>query len=120
MHGHTADGPLTTLTHARLRALQGDVVAARRILSEILRGRPEDVEAQALLAALSGRGPQPVHENLPEPDADAPERGSPREMAARFKRVLNGRRADPDRVLRQLEGWLERVRRNAGDAGARR
>jgi hypothetical protein len=107
------EGPLTTLTHARLRALQGDVGAARRILTAVLEQAPDDSEARTLLEELAGRGsgPRPAEaEQVPE---RPPERGDPAEMAARFKGVLGGGSDDPGRVVRRLERWLERVQRNA-------
>jgi hypothetical protein len=119
MSEERSEGPLTTLTHARLRALQGDVVAARRILASLLERTPEDLDARALLAALAGRGPRPhagATEEIPE---QPPEQGDPREMAARFQDVLGGGSAGPDRVVRQLEQWLRRVQRNAGASGVR-
>jgi hypothetical protein len=119
MNGHDPDSPLTTLTHARLRALQGDVSAARRILTAILDQSPEDGEARALLAELAGRGSRPGAAEVDEPAEPAPERGDPREMAARFRRVMMGRHAAPARVVRHLERWLETVQRNAGASGVR-
>jgi hypothetical protein len=50
-----ADTPLT-LTHARLRAAQGDVDAARRILRAVLGADPANREASGLLRALDGGG----------------------------------------------------------------
>jgi predicted regulator of Ras-like GTPase activity (Roadblock/LC7/MglB family) len=46
-------GPLATVTHARLRAGQGDFAGARRILEEVLAGRPDDAEALRLLESLA-------------------------------------------------------------------
>ena len=119
MNGHDADSPLTTLTHARLRALQGDVVAARRILTVILDHSPEDGEARALLAELAGRASRPGAAEVAEVAEQAPERGAPREMVSRFRRVMIGRQAAPERVVRQLKRWLETVQRNAGESGVR-
>ncbi len=48
--------PLVTATHARLRAGQGDREGALRILGELLRRRPRDGEARALLRSLHGAG----------------------------------------------------------------
>jgi uncharacterized protein HemY len=73
MDGPRTEGPLTTLTHARLRALQGDAAAARRILTAILERTPEDVEAQTLLAELAGRGVRPHAAEVDEPAEQPPE-----------------------------------------------
>jgi hypothetical protein len=48
----SAAGPLATLTHARLRVLQGDLRAARRILTELLARAPGDAGARDLLERL--------------------------------------------------------------------
>jgi hypothetical protein len=55
--GAGADGPdaLATLTHARLRAEQGDVRGARRLLRAIVARRPDDERARELLARLGDR-----------------------------------------------------------------
>lgn len=119
MNGHEFGQPLTTVTHARLRAGQGDVVAARRILTAILDHSPEDDEARTLLAELAGRSSRPGAVEVAEVAERAPERGEPGEMAARVRRVMNGRQVGPERVVRQLEQWLETVQRNAGESGVR-
>lgn len=49
-----SDGPFATLTHARLRAEQGDVAAALRIVGAILEREPDDGEARDLAASLRG------------------------------------------------------------------
>lgn len=46
------DEPLATVTHARLRASQGDVRGARSLLRTRLGRNPDDGEARALLDAL--------------------------------------------------------------------
>lgn len=49
--------PMLTLTHARLRAGQGDLSGARRVLRGMLAARPGHAQARRLLAELSpGRG----------------------------------------------------------------
>ena len=56
----TPDSPsasFTTLTHARLRALQGDYAAAERLLCELLERQPDHAEARALLRSIAGRVP---------------------------------------------------------------
>ena len=46
---------LPTLTHARIRAMQGDVDGARAIVREILSARPGDDAALALLEEIESR-----------------------------------------------------------------
>jgi hypothetical protein len=46
-----------TLTHARLRASQGDVAGALRILRVILAVQPAHGEARAMVAELETRAP---------------------------------------------------------------
>jgi len=46
---------LATLTHARLRADQGDYTAAVSLLRRILASRPEHHEALSLLRLIEGR-----------------------------------------------------------------
>jgi len=99
--------------------MQGDVVAARRILTAILDRLPEDDEARALLAELAGRSSRPGVAEVAEVAEQSPERGDPGEMAARFRHVMTGRQAGPERVVRQLEQWLETLQRNAGESGVR-
>ena len=97
MSGHddrrTGRGPFATLTHARLRLRQGDVRGARRILSEIVERHPGDRAARELLEGLPARGRMP-----------GPALGMP---ADRRRRVID-----------LLEGWLQKIRRNTGDAHA--
>lgn len=81
-----AGEPLATLTHARLRAEQGDVAGARRILDRLLLRDPLNDEARRLLRAL--RGSSGSAGNAPAPR---------------------------DRI-RRLERWLERIcRRGAAE-----
>jgi len=46
------DAPFDTLTHARLRARQGDLPGARRVLRQLLERDPADPAAHALLRDL--------------------------------------------------------------------
>ena len=77
---------LLTVTHARLRALQGDAAGAVRILKALLARRPGDPEAQALLANLPG-GPSAEPEAA-EPMAPPPTPARARELADAFRRTL--------------------------------
>jgi len=82
--------PLATLTHARLRAEQGDLAGARRILDRLLRLEPRHGEALRLLEAL-GRPAAGDREGEPQ----------------------GGRRAR----IRRLERWLARVHRRGAAQG---
>jgi predicted regulator of Ras-like GTPase activity (Roadblock/LC7/MglB family) len=58
-------GPLTTVTHARLRVAQGDFAGARRVLEALLVRRPGDAEVQKLIRSLPGTaGPAAIAEAL--------------------------------------------------------
>jgi len=99
-----------TLTHARIRAAQGDVRGARKILHAILRERPAEVEARELLAELAAR-PQVEREELRDVDPAAPVAAEAGRLAAPFRRALGREREAPGaRRIRRLERWLERVR----------
>jgi D-serine deaminase-like pyridoxal phosphate-dependent protein len=101
-------GTFATLTHARLRAAQGDVDGAARILRVILAAQPEHREARSFLAELEDRvpityrDPEPVAAEVVQPAVAA-------ELTVRFRKALDGgRNAAP------LTRWIERVRRNRG------
>jgi len=105
---------ILTLTHARLRLEQGDIVGARRVLTGILERSPEDAEAQAMLADLRGRTGRPAtserSETLPHP-----QRTDARSLAASFRKSL-GAGSGPlgaSGRIRRLEAWLERIRERA-------
>jgi hypothetical protein len=63
----TAERMLETVTHARLRAEQGDFRGAREILLEILVRQPGHIEAQGLLDSFSG-APAPTSADSPAPE----------------------------------------------------
>ena len=66
------DSALHTVTHARLRALQGDVAGAVAILETVLARRPHDLAARELLATLpGGAGPFPEIEEVAAPPAES-------------------------------------------------
>lgn len=56
------DAILATVTHARLRAAQGDVPGALRVLETILARRPQDAPARELAGRLGrdGRSASPA------------------------------------------------------------
>jgi hypothetical protein len=82
----SSGGSFATLTHARLRASQGDVAGAVRILRVILSVQPDHEDARALLAGLEDR--VTVRHREPDDKSGA--------------------------AVRVLSGWLARVQRNRG------
>jgi hypothetical protein len=98
-----------TLTHARIRAAQGDVRGARSILERLLREQPAHAEARALLRSLASLAERDHHEEAGLEPA-APVAADPRRLAAPFRRAL-GRERDAAGAsrIRRLERWLERV-----------
>jgi len=110
--------PLSTLTHARVRAMQGDVRTARSILVCILRQDPGHVEAKKLQERLSHRdqvpGAQGWEERLPPGEP-----GDPSTLAREFKRVLGGTDFRPrEKVAERLRWWLDRIKGNSGGTHA--
>jgi hypothetical protein len=75
-------GPLT-LTHARLRWMQGDLRGARSLISAILLEHPEDPEARAWLCRL-----EEPREAASVADAGAAERPGVARRVARLRSWL--------------------------------
>lgn len=101
------DSALHTVTHARLRALQGDAAGAVMILEAVLARSPGDLEARELLAGLPrGAGPAP---EIDEGAAAPPKAASAAELAHRFRRRLGRRSA----ARQRLERFLAQVTRRA-------
>jgi len=99
---------LATITHARLRAAQGDIRGARALLLDILHRNPGHRQAQELLAQITGRGDKKRPAEQAEP-LGAPEPGDPARLSADFKRILS-RRDKPRRArIERLEQLLRRV-----------
>jgi len=107
------DGGFATLTHAKLRASQGDFAGAARIVRVILQAQPGHEEARAFLASLDGRVPVTYRERR-EPEAGAAFAAQAAELAPAFRRVL-----DEGEAAARLEAWIERIRRNRGERRAR-
>lgn len=105
-------GAFATLTHARLRATQGDVAGAMRILRVILAAQPAHVEAREFLDGLEGRVAITYREP-PEVQVEAVRPAKPADLKERFRDALGGSRP-PTRAAR-LAHWLERVQRNRGE-----
>jgi len=112
-------GLVPTLTHARLRAEQGDVETARRLLEAILAERPDCSEARSLLDGLSGVSAAPCREaqdEVPPP----PEPAGAEDLATRFRAVLEpGTRGVDGRVRWRLEELLKRIDEGRGERRAR-
>jgi len=86
-------GP-ATVTHARLRASQGDLRGARRVVRAVLVLRPQDPEAQRLLAELERR-------------AAATSRATPVGRPDGAERTRAGARVE------RLRRWLDRIEGSA-------
>lgn len=101
-------GSFATLTHARLRAAQGDVGGALRILRVILAAQPDHREARLLLGELDGRVAITYREHRDAEPHPARAAGVA-ELHARFRTALVGAEG-----VARLRSWLERVRANRG------
>ena len=99
-----------TLTHARVRAAQGDIDGARRILRGILQRDPDHTEALGFLGELDGRRNRSTGEPTAEPAPPA-RPASAAQLARRFRRALGGRRDEPETESRieRLRAWLDRI-----------
>ena len=104
-------GSFATLTHARLRAAQGDVTGAVRILRVILEVQPGHDEARGFLAEIENRLPAAHVEPL-EVAADAVTPATAGDLILRFREALDAPRPAPR--IRRLSSWLERMQRNRG------
>ena len=111
MASPTHGGSFATLTHARLRAAQGDVSGALRILRVILDVQPEHDEARGLLAELEGEKAVAHFEPLEDP-VDAVTSATSRDLKQRFKGALGAGEASP--TVRRLADWLALLQRNRG------
>jgi len=104
----------STLTHARIRAGQGDRSGARRILRAILEKEPWNREALEYFHQLAGK-------DRPRSDAGAesvpvpPVAAKADDLAARFRQVLDGK-ADPR--IERLTVWLGRISDQQGGEDA--
>ncbi len=94
---------LTTVTHARIRAQQGDLARARSILQAILEDEPEHAEACALLEALAGPAPGRI-------------KVSDRAPTSRGEIVSDP--GHPEIVVDRLSRWLDRIKANSEQGGA--
>ena len=100
---------MDTLSHARLRAAQGDASGARAILERLLAREPGNRSARRLLDELAGRGDRRSGEPPPAPVA-RPRPAGAEELAARFRQALGRKRPEKGRArIRRLEAWLVRI-----------
>lgn len=100
-----------TLTHAKLRAAQGDVAGAARILRVILQVQPGHDEASAFLAEIENRIAVAHTEPL-EVASEAVTPATAGDLTLRFREALDPRR--PSGRVRRLALWLERAQRTRG------
>jgi hypothetical protein len=100
-----------TLTHARLRAAQGDVRGAVRILHVILSVQPGHSEARQLLAEIEDRVAV-THTEAPEDAAESVTPATTGDLTRRFRDALGANA--PSAQVRRLSLWLERAQRNRG------
>jgi hypothetical protein len=108
-------GPFATITHARLRAEQGDVAGALRIVGMILDRNPDDGEARHLAMELRGRATAEQREEGDAPPAPVA-RARASELAERFAASIGPERPSGGQGQRggRLEAWLERIERARG------
>jgi hypothetical protein len=106
-----------TLTHARLRAAQGDVGGAARILRVILEVQPAHREARELLDEITGRTAVPHAEPAERPPTEVVPAAAG-DLAGQFRKALGASRRPRARVER-LSLWLQKLQRNRGGRDAR-
>lgn len=107
-HRAGGDDALASLTHARVRAGQGDVAGARAVLEAVLRREPGDARAAQLMAALDDV-PGTGHAEPDEEPTSPPEAADPSALRSAFRSLLAGEGAD-----RRLRRWAETIARNRG------
>lgn len=101
--------PFATVTHARIRAAQGDLSGARRVLDEILGADSFAEGARELLDSL-GRSPgQPRCEEPAEEQPAAPSVSDPRELALQFRVGLGAGGESRSARVARLTAWLVRI-----------
>lgn len=109
---------ILTITHARIRAKQGDVAGARRVLEGMLARTPDDGEARALLRELEGRAGRQARVE-PVEQLGVPEATDARALADRFRQSLGTAKpiTNVSGRVRRLEAWLTKIRGQDLDAG---
>lgn len=104
----------STLTHARIRAGQGDRSGARRVLREVLEREPWNREARDYFDQLAGQDrlrPAEMPEAVPEPPLAA----TAEDLGARFRELLE---IGPDERIQRLNAWLGRISERQGEDDA--
>lgn len=105
----TGPEDLATVTHARIRARQGDVDGARRVLEAILTERPDHPGALDLLGELD----RLVHRAAvpaAEPELAPRARATASDLAPAFREALGaGVSEAPDPRAIRLRRWLGRI-----------
>ncbi len=107
--GARFEGSFATLTHARLRARQGDVAGAARILRGMLDSDPDDSEARGLLAELADRVTV-AHREPSDRTVGVATPATPGELTRLFRDELA--RGSPRARRERLSTWLARTDRN--------
>jgi len=102
---------LETLTHARLRAAQGDHAGAEALLRRMLERDPGHAEARELLRSVEGGG-APEPEGLSEEALLPPQPGDPARLASSFREALSSPEPPGLRRIRRLRAWLGRILRD--------
>ncbi len=102
-------GPFATLTHASLRARQGDVEGARRILRGILAAEPAHADAAELLTRLD-RSVAVRRREPAEPEPPPARAATASELSERFRDALEAPGADSS--VDRLKDWLDRAAMN--------
>lgn len=105
------EGSFATLTHARLRAAQGDVGGATRILRVILAVQPGHREARELLAEIEDRVADPHKESWDDPAEDVMP-ATAQGLTGRFRDAIDARGRGAR--IQRLSVWLLRMQRNRG------
>ena len=104
----------STLTHARIRAGQGDRSGARRIVRDVLKREPWNREARDYFDQLAGQDRLRPAET-PEPVQQPPQTATAEELGARFREVLD---SGPDVRIQRLNSWLGRISEHQGEDDA--
>ena len=97
----------STVTHARLRAAQGDFAGAREVLRTVLDRSPDDAAALRLMAELTGRRDSARQTTTSEVEGPRVE-ASAATLSSRFTEALNPAAARR-RARQRLQALLDRI-----------
>lgn len=109
--------PLSTVTHARIRAGQGDVRGAIDVLRSILKRNPGDGEALLLMEEYEGASGTEYLEEVEE-SLEPVEGADAGDLAQSFREALGGAVTETGRRIRRLRALLERISRMRSDGSA--